>query len=70
MTSEPVCLCGEDDCLYMACGYPYCRSCTEHHRLPECPVDELGRSLNPDGDPWEAPAERVLRAALEVIDDQ
>lgn len=46
------CLCGEDDCWYLAAGYPYCRSCEEHHRPPECPIDERGRSLDPDGKPW------------------
>jgi hypothetical protein len=47
------CLCGDDDCWYFDAGYPYCRSCREHHRPPECPVDEQGRSLNPSGEPWD-----------------
>lgn len=34
-------------------GYPWCRPCREHHRPPECPIDELGRSLSGCGCPWE-----------------
>lgn len=52
MVEVQTCLCGEDDCDYMAFGYPYCRSCAEHHRPPECPIDEQGRSLDPDGNVW------------------
>ncbi|QLF84140.1 hypothetical protein KNV15_gp81 [Gordonia phage Jambalaya] len=48
-----VCGCGEDDCDYLAFGYPWCRPCREHHRPPECAVDEAGRSLDPYGKPWE-----------------
>lgn len=46
------CHCGEDDCLHLACDYPWCRPCQEHHRAPECPVDEHGRALAPCGHPW------------------
>lgn len=51
---EPACFCGDEDCDYLAFGYPYCRSCGEHHRLPECPVDQDGVALRPDGLPWDA----------------
>ena len=48
------CLCGDpDECDYKVFGYPYCRPCAEHHRPPECPVDEQGRSLSPCGHPWD-----------------
>lgn len=39
------CLCGDDDCMYFAMEYPYCRPHDEHHRLPECDIDEQGRVL-------------------------
>ena len=45
----------EDDgssCMYFALGYPWCRSCGEHHRPPECPVDGDGYSLAPSGERW------------------
>ena len=50
----PRCGCGDlvEDCLHQACGYPWCRPCAEHHRAPECPVDEQGRPLAPCGHPW------------------
>jgi hypothetical protein len=46
------CACGDDDCWYLP-GYPYCRSCGDHHRAPECDIDEQGRALDPFGVPWE-----------------
>jgi hypothetical protein len=39
--------------MFVDCGYPWCRSCAEHHRPPECPVDEEGRALAPCGHPWD-----------------
>lgn len=51
------CLCDDDDldgCMYLTFGYPYCRPCEEHHRAPECPVDEYGRP-----DSWWTRQERV-----------
>lgn len=54
MKAPTVCACGDDDCLHFAFDYPWCRPCEEHHRAPECPVDEQGRSLAPCGHPWEA----------------
>ena len=50
--SDERCACGEISCDYLAFSYPYCRSCGEHHRGQECPVDDQGRSLNPEGKPW------------------
>lgn len=47
------CKCGEDDCLHFAFDYPWCRPCQEHHRAPECNVDEQGRSLMSCGCAWE-----------------
>lgn len=47
------CVCGDPDCDYLAVGYPWCRPCHEHHRPPECAVDEHGRSLAPCGHPWD-----------------
>lgn len=49
----PVCLCGDTDCLHLQVGYPFCRPCEEHHRGPECAIDDQGRALSPDGTPWE-----------------
>lgn len=43
--------CG-DDCWFLP-GYPWCRPCGEHHRPPECNVDQQGRSLSSCGCPWE-----------------
>lgn len=41
-----LCRCGDDDCPFLAYGYPYCLGCGEHHRAPAaevegalCPVD-------------------------------
>lgn len=48
------CGCGEQGCEYLALGYPWCRSCSEHHRAPECAVDQHGRALAPCGHPWDA----------------
>lgn len=58
MTPSPiavvsVCACGDADCLHFEVNYPWCRPCEEHHRAPECPVDEQGRSLAPCGHPWD-----------------
>lgn len=51
---DETCRCEDgDDCWYMP-GYPWCRPCKEHHRAPECDIDEQGRALNRDtGEPWE-----------------
>lgn len=48
-----VCGCGDTDCLHLVAGYPWCCPCDEHHRLPECAIDEQGRALAPCGHPWE-----------------
>ncbi len=62
MTEEAAIQCGcpegerdpdEPGCMYFDFGYPWCRSCAEHHRPPECPVDEQGYSLTFDGERWE-----------------
>lgn len=47
------CQCGDADCMYIQVGYPFCRPCDEHHRPPECAIDEHGRALNWEGTPWE-----------------
>jgi hypothetical protein len=47
---------GTTTCLYFALGYPWCRSCREHHRAPECPIDENGVSLAWCGHPWDETA--------------
>lgn len=41
------CRCGEGDCPNFDAGYPWCRPHGEHHRPPECPVDECGTAA-----PW------------------
>jgi hypothetical protein len=46
------CPCGDPDCWHFPMGYPLCRPCDEHHRPPECAVDEHGQSLMPCGHPW------------------
>jgi len=54
---DQACLCGDDDpqgCIYLNSGYPYCRSCAEHHRPPECAINEQGQSLALCGCPWDA----------------
>lgn len=28
------CPCGVADCMYFSLGYPYCRRCDDHHRMP------------------------------------
>jgi hypothetical protein len=43
---------GEGSCAYRDTGYLWCRPCREHHRPPECAVDEQGRALAPCGCPW------------------
>lgn len=48
------CACGDDTCLHYQCGYPLCRPCDEHHRAPECAIDQHGRPLAPCGHPWDA----------------
>lgn len=40
------------ECMNWQCDYPWCRSCGEHHRLPECAVDQEGYALNSDGERW------------------
>lgn len=50
------CHCGDPDpagCMNLNAGYPWCRPCGEHHRPPECAIDEQGRALASDGTPWE-----------------
>lgn len=47
-----LCHCGEVDCDYFAFRYPWCRPCGEHHRPPECPVNQDGESLAPCGCTW------------------
>lgn len=49
----PECACGEDDCEFLDYGYPYCRSCAEHHRPPECAVNQAGQALARCGCPWD-----------------
>lgn len=46
------CFCGDVDCWHLAANYPWCRPCEEHHRPPECAVDEQGRALAWCGHPW------------------
>lgn len=33
-TAPAICGCGEPDCVYLVCGYPFCPGCGDHHRLP------------------------------------
>lgn len=50
-----VCYCGDPDCWHWGPsyrGYLFCRPCGEHHRPPECAIDEHGHALAPDGTPW------------------
>lgn len=50
-----LCRCGDPECWHWSAdyrGYPFCRPCGDHHRAPECAVDEHGRALRPDGTPW------------------
>lgn len=48
------CACGDVEyCSLLEIGYPYCRPCGEHHRAPECPIDEQGRALAPCGHTWD-----------------
>lgn len=46
------CACGQDDCDQLAFGYPWCRTCQDHHRMPECEVNEAGEPLAPCGCTW------------------
>lgn len=46
------CRCGDPECILVQVGYTFCRPCEEHHRGGECPIDEQGRSIGPDGQPW------------------
>ena len=35
------CPCGDDECLYLECGYWFCPGCMEHHRpqvANPCPI--------------------------------
>lgn len=41
-------------CPHVAAGYPWCRPCAEHHRPPECPINERGEALAPCGCTWAA----------------
>src|SRR5690348_13859026 len=55
MTAETDCRCGDPDptgCLHSICGYPWCNPCGEHHRPPECAINEAGESLASCGHPW------------------
>lgn len=58
-SAEPECPCGGDTfgggggCAYVSMGYPWCRPCEDHHRPPECAIDELGRALMGCGCPWD-----------------
>lgn len=50
------CHCGDRECWHWSpnyYGYLHCRPCGEHHRPPECAVDEHGRALKSDGTPWD-----------------
>jgi hypothetical protein len=38
---------GEWANAYQDIGYEYCRTCTDWHRPPECPVDDSGKPLHP-----------------------
>lgn len=40
-----VCYCGEENCLHFAADYPWCRPCADHHRPPECAIDQQGHAL-------------------------
>jgi hypothetical protein len=41
------CRCGVIDCIYYADhgDYPWCRPCEDHHRPPECEVNEQGEGI-------------------------
>lgn len=43
--------CGRD-CWFIDSNYYWCRPCQEHHRPPECAINELGQPLAPCGHPW------------------
>lgn len=56
MSEIETCLCGDDDpagCLHFALDYPWCRPCGEHHRPPECAINEQGQALCSCGCPWD-----------------
>jgi hypothetical protein len=49
------CACGDaspEGCGQLVFGYPYCRSCGDHHRMPECAVNEHGEALAQCGHTW------------------
>ena len=71
---DPRCGCGEDwggACALFDSGYPYCRSCAEHHRGPECAVNEDGVSLQWCGCPWDNDEHlpRPVRCTSEPVED-
>ena len=50
------CHCGDHECWHWSpsyYGYLFCRPCGEHHRPPECAIDEQGRALRWDGTRWD-----------------
>jgi hypothetical protein len=48
------CDCAPDSCWFVDLGYVWCRPCGEHHRPPECAIDERGSALAPCGCSWDA----------------
>lgn len=67
---QPPCPCGDPDwCLDVMLGQPWCRPCGEHHRPPECPVNEAGESLAPCGHTWQATSEQSHYDWCGVDDD-
>lgn len=63
------CPCGgdgfSDGCTYVSLGYPWCRPCGEHHRPPECDIDDQGRPLRSCGHPWEMDCDSIHQAEYE-----
>lgn len=44
----------EWDATMVELGYVRCRPCQDWHRAGygECPINEQGQALGPDGEPW------------------
>jgi len=40
------------ECWHFAAGYEWCRPCQEHHRPPECAINDRGEALAPCGCTW------------------
>lgn len=48
----PECPLCDGDCWHEVHGYIGCLACGDHHRPPQCAVDEQGRALASCGCPW------------------